>query len=67
VVGIKQVSPEPKHMGVFAFNSSEFYKVMPEGEYLYTITEKNKNKSKTIRVRIERDAIADNGNYTVLN
>lgn len=64
-VGIKQLSPVSKDLGSFAFNSSEFYKVMPEGEYAYTITEKNKS-NKEIRVFIEKDKVITNGNYAIL-
>lgn len=65
-VSIKQLSPVKKDMGSYAFNSSEFYKVMPEGEYSYSIIEKNKS-AKTINVSIEKDSITQNGNYTVLD
>lgn len=64
-VVIKQISPIAKDMGSFAFNSSEFFKVMPEGEYSYAITEKNK-MVKEIRVMIDKDKIFSNGNYTVI-
>jgi hypothetical protein len=65
-VEISQVSPVSKSYGSFAFNGSEFYKVMPEGEYLYTIKENNKIL-KTITVQVEKDLIVSNGNYVVLN
>lgn len=65
VVAIKQISPVAKDFGSYAFNSSEFFKVMPEGEYSYTISEKNK-MAKEIRVMIDKDKIFSNGNYTLL-
>jgi hypothetical protein len=64
-VAIKQLSPVPKSFGSYAFHSSEFYKVMPEGEYTYTISEKNK-AAKEIRVFIEKDKVTANGNYAIL-
>jgi hypothetical protein len=64
-VAIKQLSPMSKNLGSFAFNSSEFYKVMPEGEYSYIISEKNKS-SKEIRVFVEKDKVTMNGNYSIL-
>lgn len=65
-VAVKQVAPVKKDLGSFTFSSSEFYKVMPEGEYSFTIREKNK-RSQTINVFVERDTVKTNGNYTVLN
>ena len=65
-VVIKQLSPATKDMGSFAFSSSEFYKVLPEGQYSYTVTEKNK-AAKEITVFIERDKVASNGNYTIVD
>ena len=64
-VEIKQTTPVSKSMGTYAFNSSEFYKVMPEGDYTFTVKEKNKSE-KTINVRVQKDLISANGNYTVL-
>ena len=65
-VAIKQISPVAKDLGSYAFHSSEFFKVMPEGEYSYTISEKNK-MVKEIRVMIDKDKIFSNGNYTLLD
>lgn len=65
-VAIKQLSPVSKNMGSYAFSGSEFYKVMPAGEYSYTISEKNK-AAKEIRVFIERDKVVSNGNYTLVD
>lgn len=64
-VEIRQTSPVAKSMGSFAFKGSEFYKVMPEGEYTYVVKEKNKS-AKTINVRIEKDFVSQNGNYISL-
>lgn len=65
VVEIKQTSPQVRAFGNFTFTGSEFYKVMPEGEYSFTIKEKNKSE-KVVSVRVEKDLISQNGNYTVL-
>ena len=64
-VAIKQVSPVSLNLGSYAFNSSEFYKVLPEGQYSFTVSEKNK-AAKEITVFVERDKVTSNGNYTVL-
>lgn len=64
-VAVKQVAPVAKDLGSFSFNGSEFYKVMPEGEYSFTVTEKN-GKKQVVRAFVERDSIVANGNYTVL-
>lgn len=64
-VAIKQLSPVVKNLGSYAFSKSEFYKVMPAGEYSYSITEKNK-ATQEIRVFIERDKVKANGNYAVI-
>lgn len=64
-VAINQISPVIKNLGSYAFSSSEFYKVLPEGQYSYTVTEKNK-RAQEVTVLIERDKISANGNYTVI-
>ena len=64
-VAIRQVSPVVKDLGSYPFQGSEFYKVLPEGEYEYTVTEKN-GAPKKITVRVEQDAIRSNGNYVSL-
>lgn len=64
-VAIKQTSPVAKDLGSFAFKNSEFYKVLPEGEYEYTVTEKN-GSPKKITVRVEENTIRSNGNYVSL-
>ncbi len=64
-VGIKQISPVTKDLGSYSFKNSEFYKVLPEGEYEYTVTEKN-GSSKKLTVRVEENVIRSNGNYVSL-
>ncbi len=66
-VMVKQTSPVVKELGSFAFSDSEFYKVMPEGQYTYSITEKGTNKKSVVNVSIEKDSIATNGNYVVID
>ncbi len=65
-VEITQTSPETKNLGSYAFKGSEFYKVMPEGEYTFTVREKNA-ASQEVSVRIWKDRIYPNGNYARLN
>ncbi|MFP5385734.1 MAG: M14 family zinc carboxypeptidase [Bacteriovoracia bacterium] len=65
-VEIRQTSPRSRDLGSYAFDGSEFYKVMPEGEYSLTIKEKNKS-AKTINVRVEKDLVRSNGNYVSVN
>lgn len=64
-VAIRQLSPMTKDIGSFAFSGSEFYKVLPEGEYEYTIVEKNQSPKK-ITVMVEGDSIRTNGNFVSL-
>lgn len=64
-VEVKQVSPVAKSLGSYAFRGSEFYKVMPEGEYEFIVKEKNKSQ-KSIRVNVEKDLVSKNGNYVAL-
>jgi hypothetical protein len=65
-VAIQQTSPEAKNLGSFAFTGSEFYKVMPEGEYTFTITEKNGTQKRVLPVRVEKDMIKSNGNFVAI-
>lgn len=64
-VAIRQTSPVTKDLGSYAFRDSEFYKVLPIGEYEYTITEKN-GSPKKVTVRVEEDSVRSNGNYASL-
>ena len=61
-VAIEQISPAKSSLGSYAFNDSQFYKVMPEGEYEFTIQEKNRAAQK-INVKVESNRIKSNGNY----
>jgi hypothetical protein len=64
-VAIKQTSPVAKDLGSYSFKNAEFYKVLPEGEYDFIVTEKN-GTPKTISVRVEEDTVRSNGNYSAL-
>ncbi len=64
-VGIRQTSPVVKDLGSYAFSGSEFYKVLPEGDYEYTVTEKN-GSVKKLTVRVEENSISSNGNFVSL-
>ncbi len=64
-VAIRQTSPVVKDLGSYPFQGSEFYKVLPEGDYEFTVTEKN-GAPKKITVRVEEDSIRSNGNYVSL-
>jgi hypothetical protein len=64
-VEIKQTSPVSKDLGSYAFNASEFYKVMPDGEYTFIVREDNK-EAKSVGVRVEKNIITPNGNYITL-
>lgn len=64
-VEVKQTSPVAKSLGSYAFKGSEFYKVMPEGEYTFTVKEKNKS-AKSLSVTVEKDLISQNGNYVLI-
>jgi hypothetical protein len=64
-VQVKQMNPA-KDLGTYAFKNSEFYKVMPEGDYTFTVIEKNQSP-KSVEVKVEKNLISTNGNYIVLN
>lgn len=66
-VVVKQKSPMVKDFGSYAFKNSEFYKVLPDGDYTFTLTEKNTTASKAVNVRVEKNLISSNGNYIELN
>ena len=54
-------------MGSYAFSGSEFYKVLPEGEYIFSVKEKGSASAKAINVRVDKNLVRTNGNYQVLN
>lgn len=64
-VTVKQNSPVSLDLGTYAFSNSQFYKVMPEGDYTFTVKETS-GATQDISVRVEKDTIAKNGNYARL-
>lgn len=65
-VEIIQTSPIVMNLGSYAFSDSEFYKVMPEGEYTFKIKEKNRSV-RMLGIKVEKDLILTNGNYGLLD
>ena len=65
-VAVTQTSPVRISLGSFVFRDSEFYKVLPDGQYSYVITEKNQ-APKELKVSVHRDHVAANGNFVVLD
>lgn len=64
-VSIKEAGSS-KDMGSYAFSGSEFYKVLPEGEYVFTIQEKS-GAVKSLNLKVEKNLIQSNGNFAQLN
>lgn len=65
MVEIKQTSPVERDLGKFAFKNSEFYKVLPEGDYEFSVQEKRKSP-RVLNLRVSKDQIKRNGNYQIL-
>lgn len=66
-VSIRQIGPVARDLGSYAFKGSEFYKVLPDGEYTFLVQEKASNKTSAYNVRVEKNLIRANGNYLQLN
>jgi hypothetical protein len=64
-VHIKQVAPLTRDIGSYSFSDSEFYKVLPEGNYVFTVTGPSL-KEKSVEVAVEKGLIISNGNYISL-
>lgn len=64
-VRIKQTSPVQKDLGNYGFKKSEFYKVLPEGEYVFEVSDKDKGVQ-VLNLRVEKDQIRPNGNFSLL-
>lgn len=64
-VAVKQLAPVQRELGSFAFKNSEFYKVLPEGEYEFVVTEKNR-APRTLKLQVDRNVVRPNGNYVLL-
>lgn len=65
IVKVKQLSPVVKEMGSFAFRNSEFYKVLPDGEYEFSVTDNHGHKS-VVKTRVDQRSMSPNGNYVVV-
>lgn len=63
-VSIRQVYPRSRDLGTFGFSGSEFYKVLPEGIYNYTV--RSPEGVRTIDVRVDKNHFDQNGNYKFL-
>jgi hypothetical protein len=61
-VGIKQVHPMKRDLGSFSFSGEEFYKVLPEGDYVFTLTDAFQSK-REIEVHVDKSMVRNNGNY----
>jgi hypothetical protein len=64
-VEVTQIAPVMKNFGTFTFKDSEFYKVLPEGEYSFTILRNNKRKKK-VSLTVNSKQISSNGNYVLV-
>lgn len=67
VEGVVNIRSSNRDLGNFSFKGSEFYKVMPEGDYVFTVQEKGRSSSQAVNVRVQKDIIPANGNYVQLN
>ena len=65
-VTVAQTSPVVKNLGTYSFSDSQFYKVMPEGDYTFTVKETT-GVSQVVSVRVEKDTISKNGNYLTID
>lgn len=55
-----------RNLGTYSFSGSEFYKVLPEGEYVFTIKEKSRMAPKAMSVSVRKNMVRSNGNYLSL-
>lgn len=65
MVEVRQVSPVERNLGEFSFKNSEFYKVLPVGDYEFSVAEKRKSP-RVIKLSVSKDQIKRNGNYQIL-
>lgn len=66
VIKRKSYDGTTMNMGQFGFRSGEFYKVLPEGEYIFSISLSDGQKTQ-VEMRVEKDMIKKNGNYTYVD
>jgi len=60
----KLINGSEKDLGSFGFKGGEFFKVLPEGDYKFIVSENGKNH--TFTTYVAKDTIYSNGNYTEL-
>lgn len=65
-VEVTQTSPVVRNFGTFPFKNSEFYKILPEGEYTFTVLRNNKRKKK-VSVSVTSNQISLDGNYVTID
>lgn len=58
------VGNSEKDLGSFGFKGGEFYKVLPEGDYKFIVSQNGINS--TFETSVKKDIIFENGNYTAL-
>jgi hypothetical protein len=64
-VRVLQTAPVSRDIGSYSFSGSEFYKVLPEGSYVFTVKEKS-GAERRVDVSVEKNFVKTNGNYFVL-
>lgn len=61
------IDAQGQNLGSFAFRNSEFYKVLPQGDYRFDIQAQGSAENASITVKVSENRIAqDNGNYTTI-
>lgn len=65
-VAIKQTGSAARDLGSYAFRGSEFYKVLPEGDYQFSIKENGSQSVRVYNVRVDKNTIHPNGNYLTI-
>ncbi len=63
-VEIIQHHPESKNHGKFTFSGSEFYKVLPQGQYTFSVA--NEGGRNSFEVTVDQNLQKTNGNYIEL-
>jgi len=64
-VQVNQLSPVAKDWGSYTFKGSEFYKVLPEGEFKFVVKD-SQGVEQEAMVVVEKDSVATNGNFQAL-
>jgi hypothetical protein len=63
-VEILQRAPVSRNLGLFSFTNSEFYKILPEGEYTFKVD--LSGEKKIFNTVVEGEISKSNGNFTSL-